>query len=63
MKINDYENDLNDFLASYHYQPQLTEQLDNLQEKNFDQSLLDMIVLWKTNRYVSIDRPALSKNQ
>lgn len=54
MKINDYENDLNDFLASYHYQPQLTEQLDNLQEKNFDQSLLDMIVLWKTNRYVSM---------
>ena len=55
MKAIDYKNNLKDFLSRYKYQPALTAKLDNLYDTNFDQSLINEIVLWKVNRYVSLD--------
>jgi hypothetical protein len=37
------------------YQPQLTIKLDNSIGAPIEQNMLNEIVLWKTNRYVSID--------
>lgn len=54
MRASEFAGDLKDFLASYHYQPELTKRLDNLNNISFDQSLINEIVLWKVNRYVRI---------
>jgi hypothetical protein len=54
MKASDFAGDLSAFLAQYHYQPELTGRLDNLENTAIDQSLLNEIVLWKVNRYVRI---------
>ena len=55
MKAIDYKNSLNDFLKTYNYQSNLTEKIDNLHAKTFTQSIVNEIVLWKVNRYVSLD--------
>jgi len=44
---------------NYNYQPLLTSKLDNL-ESDFDQSIINEIVLWKVNRYAEIDLETLS---
>lgn len=54
MRASDFSGDLNTFLSSYKYQPELTKRLDNLENTSIDQSLINEIVLWKVNRYVSI---------
>ncbi|OPY38190.1 MAG: N-glycosylase/DNA lyase [Methanoregula sp. PtaU1.Bin051] len=59
MKAIDYENNLNDFLKKYNHQPNLTKKLDNLPDISFTQSLIDEIVLWKIDRYVSLDNEIL----
>ena len=54
-KAEDFKGDLKKFLQSYDYpQPELTEYLDNIKNSDFDQALLNEIVLWKVNRYVKI---------
>lgn len=52
MKITEYDKDLGIFLKSYSYQPSLTDWLDNLGDREFSQELINLIVLWKVNRYV-----------
>jgi thermostable 8-oxoguanine DNA glycosylase len=54
MKASDFDGDLNTFLAFYKFQPELTKRLDSLENTSFDQALINEIVLWKVNRYVSI---------
>jgi len=39
---------------TYSYQKDLTEKLDLL-DSDFNQNIIDQIVLWKTNRYASLD--------
>jgi thermostable 8-oxoguanine DNA glycosylase len=56
MKAIEYEDDLNQFLQRYEYQPFLTGHLDNLDGIQIDQSLLNEIVLWKVNRYVALSQ-------
>lgn len=60
MKATDYKNDLNDFLKKYNYQLNLTNKLDNLHDLSFTQSLINEIVLWKVDRYVSLDNEILT---
>jgi len=57
----DYKDDINKFLTDYNYQNKLTKYLDNLEEYNFDQSLINEIVLWKLNRYVSLNKQILTE--
>ena len=54
-KAIDYDGKLKPFLDKYKYQTSLTNHLDNIGNANFDQLLLNEIVLWKVNRYVAID--------
>jgi len=54
-KASEFSEDLNTFLASYKYQPELTRKLDNLENTAIDQLLINEIVLWKVNRYVRIN--------
>ena len=60
-KITDYEKDSKIFLSDYEYQPALTDKLDNLNEKTFDQELLNEIILWKVNRYATFDKEILDQ--
>jgi len=55
MKATEYVGDLTGFLNEYDYQPQLTQRLDSLNDIDFTQQLVNEIVLWKVNRYVSLD--------
>ena len=41
-------------ICNYDYQIELTTKLDDLQE-DFDQSIINEIILWKVNRYAEID--------
>ncbi|MCK4904919.1 hypothetical protein KAS42_01560 [bacterium] len=61
MKAIEFDGKLNDFLSRYKYQAELTKQLDNLDDIDFTQRLVNEIVLWKINRYVSINDEILSK--
>lgn len=44
--------------AMYSYQTELTAKLDNL-DTNFDQKIINEIVLWKVNRYANIENETL----
>jgi hypothetical protein len=46
--------DLTFFLTEYAQQPELTGRLDMLGKDNFTQHVINEIVLWKVNRYVSL---------
>jgi thermostable 8-oxoguanine DNA glycosylase len=59
MKAIEYRGNLNDFLISYNYQPKLTKKLDDLRKVNFDQFLVNELVLWKVNRYVLLKNEIL----
>jgi thermostable 8-oxoguanine DNA glycosylase len=52
---NDFDGDLSKFLHGYKYQPKLTRKLDALEGVSFTPDLLNEIVLWKVNRYVSLE--------
>ncbi len=51
-ELNPTETDLEN--SDYHYQLELTAKLDNL-DLDFDQEIINEIVLWKVNRYVALD--------
>ena len=53
-----FSGKLSPYLEDYTYQPDLTARLDKLQGTEFTQNLINEIVLWKVNRYVSLS-PAL----
>jgi hypothetical protein len=59
MKAIDFTGDLNQFLKEYNYQPALTGKLDDLGEAPITQEILNEIVLWKVNRYVSLGGPLM----
>lgn len=44
--------------GNYNYQPILTKELDSL-NIDFDQDIINNIILWKVNRYAKIDNEAL----
>jgi len=64
---NDYKTILNydkkvyKFFLNYGYQTGLTDHLDNLSGVNFSQELINKIILWKVNRYVSLNDETLQK--
>ena len=45
-------------LDDWKYQPELTEKLDNI-EDDFDQAIINEIVLWKVNRYANLSHNSL----
>src|SRR5207249_3820026 len=55
MKASEFDGELSDFLYRYKYLPELTKRLDDLENVNLTAELLDEIVLWKLNRYVTLD--------
>ena len=61
MKAIDYKDNLNDFLKNYSYQRDLTKKLDNLRDMPFTQAIVNEIILWKVNRYASLDKEILLK--
>lgn len=50
------ENDLD--ISNFKYQDELTKKLDNL-NSDFDQEILNEIILWKVNRYAKFDDETL----
>ena len=61
VRASDFNGDLTEFLNGYEYQPKLTPKLDDLGGVNFTPELLNEIVLWKVNRYVSLDADQLGR--
>jgi hypothetical protein len=49
-----FRGSLSQYLFAYDHEPRLTGQLDKLQGTEFTQDLINEIVLWKVNRYVSL---------
>jgi hypothetical protein len=54
-KATDFGGDLSEFLGRYKYQPELTARFDNLENVSLTPELLNEIVRWKVNRYVSLE--------
>jgi thermostable 8-oxoguanine DNA glycosylase len=52
---------LSRFLDDYDQQPELTARLDSLGDATFTKELINDIVLWKVNRYVSLTPELLRK--
>jgi thermostable 8-oxoguanine DNA glycosylase len=61
IKASEFDGDLSDFLRQYKYQPELTKKLDDLDAVNVTPELLNEIVLWKVNRYVSLGEDQLRR--
>jgi hypothetical protein len=61
IKASEFSGDLSEFLNGYAYQSKLTPTLDELEGVNFTPELLNEIVLWKVNRYVSLDADQLHR--
>jgi len=51
---NEYDENLEDLMDCYHYQSDLTKKLDGVSSLDFDQALINEIVLWKVNRYAPL---------
>lgn len=59
-KIQDLNPSTDELLElEYKYQPKLTEKLDNVKAE-FNQELINEIVLWKTNRYAELNTQTLN---
>ena len=61
VRASDFTGDLSDFLKDYTYQPKLTTKLDDLVGVSLTTELLNEIVLWKINRYVSLKGDQLQR--
>ena len=59
IKASEFNGDLSEFLNGYKYQPNLTPKLDDLEGVKITPELVNEIVLWKVNRYVSLDADQL----
>jgi hypothetical protein len=55
IKASEFDGDLAGFLNKYKFQPVLTPRLDCLEGIEFTQELVNEIVLWKVNRFVSLN--------
>jgi hypothetical protein len=61
MKLaKEWSGNLSDLMAEYSYQPDLTRKLDGVAIQDFDQSLINEIVLWKVNRYAPLSPDTLA---
>ena len=59
LTINDITPTINDSKnVAYNYQNELTAKLDNL-KYDFDQNIINEIVLWKVSRYALLDTETL----
>jgi thermostable 8-oxoguanine DNA glycosylase len=61
VRASEFGGDLSRFLLQYEYQPELTKRLDDLDDVSLTPELLNEIVLWKVNRYVSLDGEQLHR--
>ena len=61
MRAINYKDELNSFLNNYNYLPSLTEKLDSVQNKKFNQVLINEIILWKVDKYVEIPENIFSE--
>jgi thermostable 8-oxoguanine DNA glycosylase len=59
IRVSEFDGNLSEFLDNYRYQPILTRKLDHLEGVSFTPELLNEIVLWKVDRYVSLNRDQL----
>ncbi|MEH1009582.1 hypothetical protein VDP25_17735, partial [Winogradskyella sp. ECml5-4] len=59
-KIQEHNPSTDELLnLEYKFQPELTEKLDNV-KSDFNQELINEIVLWKTNRYAELNNETLN---
>ena len=56
-EITPNENDLD--ISSFKYQVELTKKLDSL-NSDFNQEILNEIILWKVNRYAKFDEETIN---
>jgi thermostable 8-oxoguanine DNA glycosylase len=62
LKAGEFNGDLSEFLTEYEHQPRLTRKLDDLKDVSvITPDMLNEIVLWKLNRYVSLDSHQLCR--
>jgi len=55
-KVIDYKlDDLKEYLNKFEYQKELTNELDQIGEKDFDEMIIFRIILWKINRYPDVE--------
>jgi thermostable 8-oxoguanine DNA glycosylase len=61
IKATEFDGDLSSLLHKYNFQPKLTRKLDGLEDLNLTPELLNEIVLWKVNRYVTLSDDQLCR--
>jgi hypothetical protein len=61
IKATEFDGDFSEFLHQYKYQPMLTRKLDGLGDGSLTPELINEIVLWKVDRYVSVDGEQLRR--
>lgn len=61
ISAREFDGDLCEFLLRYKFQTNLTKRLDDLEDLDLTTEVLNEIVLWKVNRYVSLDANQLSR--
>lgn len=49
------------YMRYYDYQPELTSHLDSLEDRPFDQAMVNEIVLWKVDRYAQLPADLLAR--
>ncbi|MHB1642537.1 MAG: hypothetical protein ACYDD9_09645 [Acidithiobacillus sp.] len=61
MKLaKEWNGDLSELMSEYSYQRELTRKLDGVAAQDFDQPLINEIVLWKVNRYAPLSSSTLA---
>jgi len=61
MKLaKEWNGNLTELISEYSYQPELTCKLDGVATQDFDQALINEIVLWKVNRYAPLSQSTLA---
>jgi hypothetical protein len=61
VKAGDFRGNLADFLTEYRNQGRLTKKLDDPGNLNFTSDLVNEFVLWKVNRFVSLEKDQLDR--
>jgi thermostable 8-oxoguanine DNA glycosylase len=56
-----WNGDLIGLMKNYKYQQDLTHKMDNMENKDFSQTIINEIVLWKVNRYVELNEQVLAE--
>jgi hypothetical protein len=61
IKASEYNGNLSEYLRRFKYQQDLTQKLDDLDTVTLRPELLNELVLWKVNRYVSLGEDQLRR--